>query len=135
MKVNISVDDGATKSLQVLQHKCRDLSPAMDLAGQAMQRSIASHFANERSPDGRPFKPLTLPYLKWKQKQGGSSKILTFRGVLRKSIQYQATPRSVTIFSDVVYAARQQQMRPFIGFSKTSQRTITSIVLRHLAGR
>ena len=134
MKVEIRVDGDAIPKLAKLQSSVQDLTPAMVLAGQAMQRSIRSHFNAQRSPDMTPFKPLTLPYLKWKEKNTGSSKILVFRGTLKNSIQYEASRQSVRLFSEVPYAGKQNEMRPFMGFSDNSKRTITAIVIKYLRG-
>jgi phage gpG-like protein len=132
MRVSIEASGNVIPRLAKLQDSAQNLAPAMELVGQAMERSITWHFNNQRSPDGSPFKPLTLPYLMWKQKHGGGNKILVFKGTLKKSIRHEASRQSVRIFSDVPYAAKQNEMRPFMGFSDNSKRTITSIVMKHL---
>lgn len=67
------------------------------------------NFQERRAPDGTPWKDVSPAYARWKSKKGYSpGNILILRGRLMQSIHADPAADSVTIGTNVVYAAIHQ---------------------------
>lgn len=73
--------------------------------GEHMLRSTRRNFQDQKAPDGTPWAPLARSTVR---KRGSATPILTLKGYLRGSINYQASAERVTIGTAAVYAAIHQ---------------------------
>jgi phage virion morphogenesis protein len=164
--VAVRLDKQAVQAcLQTMLARAGDLSPCLRQFGQYMLGSIERNFA----VGGRPtaWEPLKFATKvawhtrrrSWWNKGGGGMtakgraawegrKPLTDTGRLRRSIQVaEVTPRSVTIGTNLVYAAIHQfgglagrgrkvriPARPYLVFQKEDVRRAKEMLLAYLAG-
>ena len=107
-KLSVSVEDKAVRGvLSGLGAAAADLRPAMDNIGRMLMTSVDMRFERESDPDGAPWVVLAPSTIKRKAKAGRERK-LQWSGALRRSITRQADSSSVTVGSNLVYAAIQQ---------------------------
>lgn len=102
-RITIDVDDApALAILGQLGALMSDLTPVMqDIGAGMVSRIITDRFEQGRGPGGLPWKPSQRAL-----REGG--KTLVDRARLLQSISFNATPRSVEVGSNVVYAAIHQ---------------------------
>lgn len=130
MTIKITVDDKVVnRALAALKERTNDLSPALSEVGEYYVRRVDRRFEQE----GPSWKSLSLGYAAWKSRQPRAiQKKLQFSGLLRASINYKTTRKSVSIGSDKVYANRQNRDRPFLNPSPSDLKEISEIILDHL---
>lgn len=81
-----------------LQAAVADLTPVLDEIGQTLVTSVNMRFARGTGPDGEAWAPLTT----------GETPILVKSGRLRDSITHAVTGDSVTVGTNLLYAATHQ---------------------------
>jgi phage virion morphogenesis protein len=126
MNITVKISDSEVRAaLQQFQAKVGNLQPVMDRIGLYYLRSVQENFDRQRSPDGTPWQRLAATTLGiYLGKKGRLNKrgyltgkgrtylqgkqILIDSGDLRGSVRHQATATSVTIGSDLGYAAIHQ---------------------------
>lgn len=130
MTIKITVDDAAVnRAISALKERTTNLSPALSEVGEYYVRRVDRRFEQQ----GPFWKPLSPRYAAWKSRQPRAiQKKLQFSGLLRASINYQTTRKSVSIGSDKVYANRQNTDRPFLNPSPSDLKEISQIILDHL---
>jgi phage virion morphogenesis protein len=97
---------GATAAFKYVADRAADLTPAMDEIEQMLLTSTDQRFETETDPDGKAWAPLAPSTLKRKA-AAGHERILQWSGRLRGSITGKHDARSVTIGTNVAYAAAQ----------------------------
>lgn len=107
-------DQALAAALTRLAEATTNYYPLFVDIGESALAFIQGYFDNERAPDGEPWTPLDPDYLDWKKEKGFLLDILKQRGVLFRTITYLPTANSLTIGSNLVYAAVQNDKRPFV---------------------
>lgn len=97
---------GVQAAFRYLADRASDLTPAMDQIGQMLLGSNALRFEAETDPDGKPWTPLAASTRKKKAKSG-HEKMLHETGRLAASPQAKSTSDSVTLGTNLAYAAAQ----------------------------
>lgn len=116
--VSITVDDAALRgALRDLQARLSDLSHPMASIGQTLVTETDLAFRGQRDPWGNAWTKLRDSTLR--RRRGKSAHILRDTGRLANSINYHATRDSVTVGTDVIYAATHQFGRPDNRFYNT----------------
>ena len=166
--------DGATdvrRTLRAAVRAGRDLTPALRVWGEYMLRITRGRFDRQTGPDGRQWAPNTATtisryvgsYAGTRRRDGELSKkgdrltagkrVLQGRTKrLRNEITYKVGANSVTIGTNLPYAAVQQfgqkkgasgkgapwgdiPARPFLGADQSDRRRLLQEVADHIAGR
>lgn len=83
----------AARRVAEIGRRSRDLRPAWPSVGDFMARTAAEQFATGGARLGKPWAPLSPPYLRWKIKHGFDPRILIQTGEMRDS--YVSRPMSV----------------------------------------
>ncbi len=104
---SVRLDDDARGALSGMAAAARDLRPAMDLIGEMLMTATDQRFVTETDPDGGAWTPLAPATVKRKAKAGHEG-MLQWSGRLRGSITRQVESDSVTVGTNVAYAAAQQ---------------------------
>jgi phage gpG-like protein len=132
-QIRIDIDDRAVQAaIANLEEGVTDLEPAMAQIGEYYTRRVDQRFAQE----GPGWKPLSPKYAAWKARQPRAiQKTLQFSGLLRASINYQASETEVRIGSDKIYAARQEKERSFLQPDKRDEAEFANIVFDYLSGQ
>lgn len=154
--IKVEFDDREVRrALDRLAKAGADLTPAMREIGEVMVSSAKERFADQKSPDGTPWAPLSESTKKRKRKKRNKDKILTLDGFLRGTLAYQAGADSVEVGSPLVYAGTHQfgapagsfasglpwgdvPARPFLAdadgrLAPDDENAVSEIVLDHLA--
>jgi len=98
----ITVDDArANRALAALADAGTDLAPVMDEIGAMLVAATLDRFERGVAPNGTPWKPSGRA-----QREGGQTLVDSAR--LRDSITHDFDARSVTVGTNVVYAAIHQ---------------------------
>jgi phage gpG-like protein len=128
--IKITVDNAAVnRAIAALGERANDLSPAFAEIGEYYVRRVDRRFEQE----GPSWKSLSPRYAAWKARQPRAiQKKLQFGGLLRASINYKTTRRSVSIGSGKVYANRQNIDRPFLTPDSRDLKEFGVIILDHL---
>jgi len=105
-------DDAVRQTLRALDQAGNNLAPAMKNIGEHLVQSTEGHFRSETGPDGQPWQDVS-PATKARKRH---QKVLTESGHLRGSVNYRANRKSVTVGTNVPYAAAHQ-----FGFDGTLQ--------------
>lgn len=140
-KITVDYDDKQIRELlDELKKRLEDLREPMEEIGQWMLASTDKNFETETDPYGVPW-PKNTPWTRDKKaREGFILKVLQQRGFLRRSINYRADSKSVTIGTNVEYAAQHQlglnrlPKRQFIGIGEGDRREIVRILEGYLAG-
>jgi phage gpG-like protein len=132
-QIKVEIDNRKVlKALANLQDATVNLEPAMASIGEYYVRKVDQRFVQE----GPGWKPLSPKYAAWKARQPRAiQKTLQFSGLLRASINYQASETEVRIGSDKIYSARQEKERPFLKPDKQDESEFAAIVLDYLGER
>lgn len=105
-RIEIDINDSTLRAkLAQLKQEGREPGPALTEIGAELKKRIQLGFRTGRSPDGHPWVPI-------KHRQGSP---LLASGRLRSSIDYHVAGDSVTIGTNLVYAALHQfggEVRP-----------------------
>lgn len=166
--------DGATdvsRTLRAAVRAGRDLTPALRAWGEYMKRVTRERFDQQAGPDGRQWAPNTATtisryvgsYAGVRNRAGEATKkadrltagkkVLQGRTKrLRNEITYKVGTNSVTVGTNLIYAAVQQfgqkkgasgkgapwgdiPARPFLGADAADRRRLLQEVADHIAGR
>ena len=150
IRVKIKTSEAKALLKRLVQSAPLMVSKALQDIGLSMVSSTQDNFERERSPDGMAWQPLA-PSTIVRRKAGRGSKALQDTRRLYQSITYAAGAQSVTIGTNVEYAAFHQfgqgaapsgyqsqvPARPFLGVGAEDKREIAEIlrgVLRKVAG-
>ena len=108
--INVTIQDqGVLEKLTAIQARTENMRPVWANIGQIILESVMRNFREHRAPDGTPWAPVSAAYARWKSKKGYSpGNILILRGRLMQSIHADPDNGSVTIGTNVVYAAIHQ---------------------------
>jgi len=109
--VSVTLDDREVQRLlNRLRARVDDMTPVMDMIGSALADNIRLTFHDGRDPWGRPWAPLSPATLAKRRKGNGSGEDRPLRdtGRLMNSIIHHATRNSVTVGTNVEYAATHQ---------------------------
>lgn len=158
LNITVAIDDAEVRAaLAGLAAAAADLTPAMDEIGATVADHARDRFERQQDPDGRPWKPHAPATILRRLLRGGGRRtgrtgrpgfnpqILLDTGRLRDSITHRAARDSVTIGTNVVYAAIHQlggqagrgrkvtiPARPFLGLDDADREDIPAILRRHL---
>jgi phage virion morphogenesis protein len=136
--LEITVNDADIQAVMVqLLNRTNNLQPAMAQIGEIVIESVHRNFEEHVAPDGTPWQPVSESYAKWKQKKGRNpADINIFNNILQNSIHRDTTNDSVTIGTNVIYAAIRQFgppiARPFLGVRDDDWPTILSVLQNYL---
>ena len=104
----LTIDDaGVRGALAAMTDHSRDLRPAFDSIGRMLMASTDMRFERAVDPDGIPWTPLARSTARRKAK-AGRERMLQWSGALRRSITRQVGANSVTVGTNLIYAAIQQ---------------------------
>lgn len=108
--INVKIEDKVVlEKLAAIRARTENMRPVWAEIGQIVLESIMRNFQEHRAPDGTPWKDVSPAYARWKSKKGYSpGNILILRGRLMQSIHADPGSDSVTIGTNVVYAAIHQ---------------------------
>jgi len=116
--ISVEVNDAALRKLLLeLQQKFNDPTPAYRQAAEYMLLATDIRFEKEIDPAGKPWKQLSAYTIAQKRALGRIQKINQSTGRMRGSITYQVNSRGAVIGTNVKYAAKNQKVRSFLGFS------------------
>jgi len=102
-------DRGVLEKLAAIQARAENMRPVWAEVGQIILESIQRNFQQRRAPDGTPWQPVSAAYARWKSSKGKSpGNILNLNGLLQNSIHTTVASDSVTIGTNVPYAAIHQ---------------------------
>lgn len=108
---SVTLDDRQVKAaLHALRQDLMDLKPAMAGIGQVLVTETDLAFRAQKDPWGQAWARLSAVTLRRRRKgpRKGSDKILRDTGRLANSINYRADKTSVSVGSNVIYAAVHQ---------------------------
>lgn len=140
-------DDEIRRLFARLVNRVRSPEPALREIGEIVTESVLRNFEEHRSPEGKPWKPLSKRYREWKEKKKGRSAadILILDRILMGSIHPQIEPTRVLIGTNMVYAAIHQfggetgrnhaavmPARPFLGVRNEDWSEIREVLERHI---
>lgn len=103
---SIIINDQVSEALKELQKRINNLEPVFRDIGQILRNSTEERFRKAEDPTGQPWATLQPWYQEMKKKHKG--KILFLSGRLESSFSYSATNDSVTLGTNVRYAAIHQ---------------------------
>jgi phage virion morphogenesis protein len=131
--IGIDYDDSQVREgLARLINKVDDPSPALEEIGNYMLLVTDERFAAEKDPGGKPWKKNSAFTIALKKQRGQINKILQATGRLRDSINYKVDRARVQVGTNVVYAAENQLVRPFLGVNRDDLAEVANIIERHL---
>jgi len=105
--VSVTIDDRRVRdALNDMRSRVRNLRPAMDRIGATLADRVRLGFHDGKDPWGQRWQPLRPATVS--RRRQGSDKPLRDTGRLMNSISHRATRHSVTIGTDVEYAATHQ---------------------------
>jgi len=109
VQARIDIDSAElSQAIDRLFNALLDTRPAFADLGELGLLTVRGYFDRQEEPDGSPWQALTPAYLAYKQRRRLRTNILQKRGVLFKSITYEATSRDVVVGSNLVYARIHQ---------------------------
>ncbi len=158
--IEVQLETGAASAaLERAEDLLTDLTPLMIRLGDYLAEATIERFPTGRAPDGSAWAPKSLVTL---ERQGGGQRGADPRplfgpsGLLSRLISYEVTPTSVTVGSNMIYAAVQQfgaaqgafgvtaaggpipwgniPARPFLGLSDDDERAVVKIVEKAIGG-
>lgn len=145
--VIVKPDDQVTRGLSSLMRNIADPDPALEAIGDSLVTSTQMRFEAEESPEGEPWKGLSLATLAARGREGkdGEARILRDDANLYDSLQPKVLPKQgVQVGVTRVYgrihqlggmAGRGRQVeidaRPYLGVSKADREEILAILSEH----
>jgi phage virion morphogenesis protein len=142
--------------LAELRRRMGSLQPVMDAVGQIIQAGTQQRFVDQKGPDGTPWEGLRQVTIDRRRTGTGTGTIQILRdtGRLMNSIDYKATDKQVSVFSNVIYSATHQfgakkgeygtdrrgnpipwgkiPARPFFGYNPEDQQAIVEVLRGYL---
>lgn len=132
--IDVAVDGSAiTAAIQSFLDLQANPTQALVRVGDQVEGIIEERFQKQVDPDGAPWKPLSPKYLAAKTRAGYPALILTRTGALKRSIRYQIEGDSIVFSSDIEYAAKVNDVRPYLGLSSADVDQLGTTVLDVLA--
>ena len=124
---------GLTRVMRMLDRvEDMETRDGMTALGAVVESQIRRRISHEKtSPDGRRWKPWSRDYAETRH---SNHSLLVNTGHMLESIEYDADDRSVAIGSNMIYAARQNHDRPFIGVGPEDAREIEETIEDFVAG-
>ena len=116
-------DNGLTQSLEALSRSVSDLTPAMEMIGDALVNNIQLGFHDETDPWGHPWKalsPSTIEARRVGPNKNNPDMILQDTGILKNSVNSSETNASQVVVGPAVYYGGPHQFgdgipaRPFL---------------------
>jgi len=92
--------------LEEMQARLRDMSPVLAVVGEDLKTFVDDRFDTATDPTGRQWQPLSAKTIA--RRRQGTSNPLVDTARLRNSIAYRATPRTLTLGTNVPYAGPHQ---------------------------
>jgi phage virion morphogenesis protein len=137
--ISIQYEGEAVRELlEQLAARIENLYEPMVNIGEYLLLSTDTNFAEQRSPDGTPWQPLSAYTLRLKAENHRLLEILQSTGRLRASIAYQADADSVVVGTNIDYGVKHQlgldglAARPFLGVSEADEAVILEILEDYL---
>ena len=140
LPIDIQINDTALRAaLAQLRATTGDLRPVYRDLGEALLNSTRDRFSTFKSPSGAGWASLSEDYQK--RKKQNKDKILTLRGHLRGSLDYQVTAQALLVGTPIrAYGATHQfgdprrniPARPFLGISAHDRTIIEDTLREHL---
>ena len=137
----IEFNDTALQSaFKELVARGTNMRPLMFEIGGELQRTTRENFDGQHDPDGKPWDPISAAWKARKAKLGGSSKILRFRGLLRKTIVMDVGENTLELNTIQPYArvhqlgggSKKMRKRTFIGVSEDNKNFIREAAADYL---
>ena len=113
------LDESVFRRLEALRQDLDRRDQLLGEIGRTLAASVRKRFETMRQPDGKRWKPLSTSYLRRKKKN--KDKILTLEARLRNQIIHQIQGDTVTVGTNVAYAAIHQ----FGGTIDIPEQTVT----------
>lgn len=107
MRISVSGLEENQELMEDIAARLADLSPVLEVIAQDVRTAIDDSFAEQASPDGSPWAPLSRATVR-RRRGTGAPTILVDTGRLRNSIATQYTQRSLSFGSNVVYGGAHQ---------------------------
>lgn len=148
MSVAFEVDQRGVLELQHRLHALgtSDYSPLLEGIGGIVESQTRRRLQEEKtSPDGRQWKPWSEKYAGKKHgpkghephpgqlTSAGGHTLLSLFGHLNDSLQHLVTFNEVEVGSNLKYARRQNEARPFLGIGSNNESELLGIVEDYLA--
>ena len=128
--------------LAELRRRMNSLQPVMDAVGQIIKAGAQQRFVDQQGPDGTPWEQLKQATIDRRRSGSGTGSIQILRdtGRLMNSIDYKATDKTVSVFSNVIYSGVHQfgwpkkniPARPFFGYNPEDQQAIVEVLRGYL---
>lgn len=115
------------RKMSAMMKRTQDMTPAMKVGAQAIQRLMTKTFDNSASPTGKQWKPLA-PQTIAKRKDNSSTPLID-KGPLSESMATSHGARSINFGTNVPYAGFQQfgtryiPARPFMPITRSGELT------------
>jgi len=104
--VRVEVNDREVRELfKRLARRTADMTPVFAEIGEIVMESVSRNFEEQRSPKGKPWKPLS-PVTRARKRHPGE--ILIESGTMFRSIHPRARKDHVAVGTNIVYAAVHQ---------------------------
>jgi len=151
MDYRVEIDDESIhRRLGYLLRATNDLTPLMGSIAGMLSDGAKRAFEDERAPDGSGWAKVSAVTIALSEKSGHTPiSILQRSGHLARSISSQVTPTSVSVGTNVIYAAVQQfgaakrqfkgvapwrriPARPFLGLSDDARDEIRELAVQHI---
>ena len=108
MKIEVKIDDKEVKWLfDRLQYRVKNMEPVLKKIGMELRSEWELHWKKEEDPYGSKWAPLS-DITKARRKGEEPYKILRDSGRLQRNFNVEATPDSVEIGTNIIYAATHQ---------------------------
>ncbi len=129
--IRINIDDsGIRDGLRRLRERSSNLRPVMTQIAGDMADAVEQNFESEGRPKWKPLKDSTI---KQRQKKGKwPGKILQVTGRLAASVSTKATSNRAIVGTNVAYAGKMQQERPFLNLTQPDLIQIQNTIRQHL---
>jgi phage virion morphogenesis protein len=123
--------------LEALAERAGSLEPVFSDFGEYLLNRHRARFAQQVSPDGEAWAPLSPRYKARKPKN--KNKLLVLEGHLRGLLRYQTGPAGLEFGTSLVYGAVHQfgheeiPARPYLGLDAADEAELGTLIQEHLA--
>lgn len=107
MRIRVSGLDRTQQFMDEIAARLADMSPILEVVAQDVKTAIDDSFAQQSSPDGTPWAPLSRATLS-KRRGSGAQSILIDTGRLRNSVTTTFGRRSIGFGTNVAYGGAHQ---------------------------
>ncbi len=140
--MNTTIDINNAEVLALLKKliiRSTDLSPVMRTVASIGHASVSDAFDQQQSPDGTPWAPWSPQYAAYRNKKTGG-KILSLKGLLRKSITESSSKNEAITSTNTIYARVHHlgggpskiPARPFMALSPKRTTEVLELIRAHL---